>query len=186
MNHSHLADWSDQQFRALESEILLAPHRLHESRLFDDENLIRMLDTHPTVDLSIYTMGESASRFEWRQGDRNGVPADVLLDLVRRGRLWINLRNVLLHHSDCNDAVHAIYDELEQKSPGFVARRRSANLLISSPGALVHYHLDVPVNMLWHIRGTKRVWVYPPSGIGVLPQEMLEDIFAGVHAEDLP
>lgn len=186
MPQSLLAEWTPEQYRALESEILMAPHRLHESELFSDESLIRMLDSHPARDLGINTMGEAASRFEWREGDRNGVPADVLLDLVRRGRLWINLRNVLKHHPDVRDAIYAMYDELEQKSPGFIAEHRSANLLISSPGALVHYHLDVPVNMLWHIRGTKRVWVYPPFDMRFVSQENIEGICAGEFAEDLP
>ena len=137
MSHSLLDSWSPEQYRALEHEILLARHRLHESGLFDDENLIRMLDRHPQRDLGINTMGETATRFEWREGDRNGVPSDVLLQLVRRGRLWINLRNVMLHHPDCRDAINAMYDELEAKSPGFKADQRSANLLISSPAALV-------------------------------------------------
>jgi hypothetical protein len=185
MSRSLLADWTAEQYRSLENDVLLAPHRLHESGLFDDENLIRMLDRHPLRDMGINTMGDTARRFEWREGDRNGVPGEVLLDLVRRGRLWINLRNVMLHHPDCRDAINAMYDELEAKSPGFKADQRSANLLISSPGALVHYHLDSPVNMLWHVRGVKRVWVYPLNSEFV-SQENLEGICAGAMVEDLP
>ncbi len=194
MSRSLLADWTSQQYRALEQEVLLAPHRLHEAGLFDDEGLIRLLDSHPAGDLSINTMsdgpgepvlGEHGTRLEWREGDRNGVPSDVLLSLVRRGRLWINLRNVMRHHPQCRDVIDAMFDELETKSPGFRAEQRSANLLISSPGALVHYHLDVPVNMLWHIRGVKRVWVYPLEE-RLVSQEQLEDICAGVTVEELP
>jgi hypothetical protein len=185
MSRSLLADWTAAQYQALEKEVLLAPHRLHESGLFDDDNLIRMLDRHPLRDLGINTMGPTAARFEWREGSRNGVPSDVLLQLVRRGRLWINLRNVMLHHPEHRDAIHAMYDDLEAKSLGFKADQRSANLLISSPGALVHYHLDAPVNMLWHLRGVKRVWVYPLTERFV-SQENLEGICAGALVEDLP
>jgi hypothetical protein len=161
MSKSLLAPWTTEQYRTLERSIVLAPHRMHESPLFSDANLIRLLDRHPLRDLGINTMGTSHTRFEWREGDRNGVSSEALLDLVRRGRLWINLRNVMKHHAELRDAIDATYDELEQRAPLFKADQRSANLLISSPGALVHYHLDTPVNMLWHIRGTKRVWVYP-------------------------
>ena len=180
-----LPDWTNEQYRALENDILLAPHLLHESGLFDDDNLIRLLDKHPLRDLGINTMGYSHTEFEWREGDRNGVPSDVLLDLVKRGRLWINLRKVLVHHPDVREAVDSIYDELEQKAPPFKAEQRSANLLISSPGALVHYHLDTPVNMLWHIRGMKRVWVYSLDP-KLVSQENIEGIFSGEFAEDLP
>ena len=40
----------------------------------------------------------------------------------------------------------------------------------------MHYHVDVPVNMLWHVRGTKRVWVYPPFDARFAPQEIVEKI----------
>lgn len=185
MPQRFLPDWTAEQYRALENEILLAPHLLHESGLFDDENLIRMLDKHPLADLGINTMGYSHTKFEWREGDRNGVPSDILLELVKRGRLWINLRKVLVHHPEVKEAVDSIYDELEQKAPPFKAEQRSANLLISSPGALVHYHLDTPVNMLWHIRGMKRVWVYSLDP-KLVSQENIEGIFSGEFAEDLP
>jgi hypothetical protein len=185
MSQRFLPDWTNQQYQALENEILLAPHLLHKSGLFDDDNLIRLLDKHPLRDLGVNTMGYSHTQFEWREGDRNGVPSDVLLDLVRRGRLWINLRKVLVHHPDVREAVDSIYDELEQKAPHFQAEQRSANLLISSPGALVHYHLDTPVTMLGHIRGTKRVWVYTLDP-KLVSQEHIEGIYSGEFAEDLP
>ena len=185
MPSSWLADWTPEQYRALEQEVLLAPHRLHESGLFDDEHLIQLFDRHPQKDMGINTMGETPFPFEWREGDRNGVPSDVLLSLVRRGRLWINLRNVMKHHPAYRDVINAMYDELEAKSPGFKADQRSANLLISSPRALVHYHLDVPVNMLWHIRGRKRVWVYPLDERFV-SQENVEGICSNEKVEDLP
>lgn len=180
-----LTAWSHDEYQALENQVLLAKHRLHQCGLFDHDNLIRILDQHPERDLGINTMGDRASRFEWREGRRNGVASDVLLDLVRRGRLWINVRKVLDHHPAISKAVNAIYDELELRSPGFKAQQRSANLLISSPGAIVHYHLDVPVNMLWHIRGVKRVWVYPLNEHFV-SQHNIEGICSGEFGEDLP
>jgi hypothetical protein len=185
MSKSLLADWTDAQYRALEREIVLAPHQMHRSQLFSDSALVRLLDAHPLADLGINTMGTSHTRFEWREGDRNGVPSEALLELVRRGRLWINLRNVMRHHAELREAIDATYDELERRSPCFRAQQRSANLLISSPGALVHYHLDTPVNMLWHIRGRKRVWVYPLDERFV-SQQYLEGVFSGELAEDLP
>jgi hypothetical protein len=183
---SHLVDWTAQQHQGVEEEILLARHNLHESGLFGDENLIRMFDTHPEVDFGINTMSRSNDEFAWREGKRNGVSSEKLLELIHRGHLWVNLRNVLSHHADVRQAIHSIYDELESNSSKFKARNRSANLLISSPGAIVYYHLDVPVNMLWHIRGRKRVWVYPPFDTRFAPQEVVESICAAEMVEDAP
>jgi len=183
---SYLKNWTPDQFQSLEEEILLARHTLHESGLFDDANLIRMIDRHPPQHLGINTMGFDEEILEWREGHRNGVPADVLLNLVRTGRLWINLRNTLDHHPDVREAIDAIYDELEANNRAFQAVDRSANLLISSPGAIVHYHIDVPVNMLWHLRGKKRVWVYPPFDFHYVSQEVIEAVCSNEQVEDVP
>jgi hypothetical protein len=182
----YLKNWSPAQFQALEEQILLARHTLHESGLFDDANLIRMIDRHPPQHLGINTMGFDEEILEWREGHRNAVPADVLLGLVRTGRLWINLRNTLDHHPDVREAIDSIYDELEAKNLRFRAVDRSANLLISSPGAIVHYHVDVPVNMLWHLRGKKRVWVYPPFDFNYVSQEVVEAVCNNEQVEDVP
>ena len=183
---SHLIDWTPEQFRNVEEEILTAKHNLHQTGLFDDEGLIKLFDTHPEDEMVISTMGQSTLTYEWRDGDRNGVSSEDLLDLLYKGRLWINMRNVREHHSEVRKAIDSIYDEIEAKKPGFKAQNRSGNLLLSSPGAIVHYHMDVPVNMLWHIQGTKNVWVYPPFDEKYSPQKVLEKICAAEMNEDAP
>jgi len=107
---SHLAHWTPEQFAALEEEIFHAKHNLHESGLFDDENLIKLFDLHPEVDFGINTMSTSNNTFGWREGDRNGVSSETLLDLLHRGHLWVNLRNVRTHHPDVRKAIDSIYD----------------------------------------------------------------------------
>ena len=186
MTTNLLADWNADHFHSLEHGVLLAKHRLADTGLFSDENLIKIIDTHPAPDLSVNTMGTDTNHFEWREGDRNGVAGDVLLELVRKGRLWINCRKMLAHHPEFRKTFDAIYDELEEKSPGFQANDRTANLLISSPHALVHYHIDMPVNMLWHVRGRKRVWVYPHFDFRFASQRVVELVCSGEFSEDVP
>ncbi len=183
---SLLPNWTNDDFLSLEKGVLLAEHRLADTGLFTDEALTRIIDSHPPECLHINTMGDDASHFEWREGDRNGVPADELLQLLKRGHLWINVRNLLDHQSEYARVIHQLYDELEAHSPDFVARDRSANLLISSPSALVHYHVDLPVNMLWHLRGTKRVWVYPHFDFRFVSQAVMELVCSGDFSEDVP
>ena len=186
MTTNLLADWTTDDFHILEKGVLLARHRLEQTGLFSDESLIRIIDTHPPEHLSVNTMGADTSRFEWREGDRNGIPGDQLLELVKTGRLWINCRNMLDHHDDYRAVFDSIYNQLESRSPGFKAEDRSANLLISSPHALVHYHVDIPVNMLWHIRGRKRVWVYPHFDFRFASQKVVELVCSGEFSEDVP
>jgi hypothetical protein len=56
--------------------------------------------------------------------------------------------------------------------------------LISSPGAQVYYHLDCPANMLWHLRGRKRVWAYPLEA-GLVSDETIEGVLCGEKSEEL-
>ena len=186
MTASLLCDWSSDDFRILEKGVLNAKHRLAETGLFTDENLAKIIDAQPDEDLTISTMGHDTNTFEWREGDRNGVSGAVLLKMVREGHLWLNCRRMMINHPEFHDAVNQLYGELESKAPGFVANDRTANLLISSPDALVHYHMDMPVNMLWHVRGRKRVWVYPHFDHRFASQQVIEAVCSGEFTEDLP
>jgi hypothetical protein len=50
------------------------------------------------------------------------------------------------------------------------------SLLISSPGAMVDYHANPGPNILWHVRGNKRVWIYPAGNQRFLDRTLVEDI----------
>ena len=186
MNQPLLENWTADDFQAVEEGVLVARHRLAETGLFTDEALADVIDNHPTDSVSFSTMGVDPSRFDWREGERNDVPGADLIELVKTGQLWINCRKMLDHRPDYAEVIHSLYDELQQQIPGFRAEDRTANLLISSPTAWVPYHVDMPVNMLWHIRGTKRVWVYPPFDTRFAPVEVLEKVCSGEWSEDVP
>lgn len=181
-----LDQWQPTDFAVLEKGVLQARHRLVETGLFSDQALADLIDRHPDDQLTIGTMGHDTNHFQWREGDRNGVPGETILELVKQGHLWLSLRRVMDHHRDLRRLVNQLYDELQQQAAGFHARQRTANLLISSPHALVHYHIDMPVNMLWHLRGRKRVWVYPHFDHRFVSPEVIELVCAGRHAEDVP
>lgn len=186
MQQSLLSDWDQTDFDTVEEGVLVAQHRLAETGLFTDDALADILDTHPAEDLSISTMGVDPNVFDWREGDRNGVSGRELLQLVREGQLWINCRRMLHNNPDYARVFNQLYDEIEQGKPGFKAQQRTANLLISSPTAWVPYHVDMPVNMLWHIRGSKRVWVYPHFDKRFASAHVLENVCSGEWSEDVP
>ena len=54
-----------------------------------------------------------------------------------------------------------LYDEFEERVPGFKSYKRNLTILISSPNVSVKYHSDVPGQSLWQVRGTKKLYVYP-------------------------
>lgn len=186
MTQPLLADWTQQDFNTVEEGVLVARHNLADTGLFTDDALADIIDTHPAADLSINTMGVDPNVFDWREGERNGVSGRELLQLVREGQLWINCRKMLANNPDYARVFNAVYDEIEAHKPGFKAQQRTANLLISSPTAWVPYHVDMPVNMLWHIRGTKRVWVYPHFDERFASGEVLEKVCSGEWSEEIP
>ena len=56
---------------------------------------------------------------------------------------------------------------------------RNAGILISSPNAQVYYHADLPGQSLWQIRGTKRVYIYPPVAPFLTPEQIERIILPG-------
>lgn len=186
MNQPALVEIAEPDRQRMEHAIIRVRHRLAETGLFTDESLIAMLDRHPRELLNVYTMGEDLLEQDWRLGDSAGLSGEELMEAVRRGKLWYNLQRAAWHHAAFGSAINRAYDELEAACPGFRSFQRSAQLLISSPRAQVFYHADAPLNMLWHIRGGKRVWVYPLAPPHIT-QETLEGVFApGEVGEELP
>ncbi len=180
-----LDNWTPEQAARLERAIFVGQHRLPTLDLFDDERLIELLDAHPRADLGINTMGDDPERREhWQEGRAGSLDAAELLEAVRTGRIWLNVRRVMDHHPEYAELVLALYGELEQGTPGLRTFNHSANLLISSPGAQVYYHLDCPANMLWHVRGRKRVWAYPLEA-GLVSDETIEGVLCGEKSEEL-
>ncbi|MCH8829996.1 MAG: cupin-like domain-containing protein [Planctomycetes bacterium] len=185
MRSPELVELPDARPRQLEEEVTKFQHRLADSGLFSDENLIRIMDDHPRDYCNVSRMGIDNSTYEWGEGDTTGLTGADLLEAVRKGRLWINVRRLMWYQPELRSLVERLYAELEQKCPQFHTSKHSANLLISSPNALVYYHLDVPQNILWHIRGRKRVWVYPLDE-RTISRDLLVRTVAGERIEDLP
>jgi hypothetical protein len=177
-------DWPPNQL--LEGQVVRAAHRLLDTGLFSDEELLALFDKHDPDELLVYRMGDDHRKLDdFQYGSRGSLTATELLDAVKAGKLWLNIINLTANHSHYAELVDNIYDELEAKVAGFKTVFRSANLLISSPNAKVYYHADAPLNMLWHLRGEKRVWVYPGDE-RFAPREWIEMIFTRESDDDLP
>lgn len=160
-------------------------HHLLDTALFSDEALLEVFDRHNPDELLVYRMGEDHHQLgDFQYGSRGKLTAQQLLEAVKAGRLWLNIIHITQMPA-YRDLVDRIYDELEQKVAGFRAIVRSANLLVSSPGAKVYYHADAPLNMLWHLRGEKRIWIYP-DGEKYAPREWVEMLFTRESDDDLP
>jgi hypothetical protein len=161
-------------------------HNLARCPLFDDDAIIELLDRTPKENLFALHMGEDPElNHENRLALHDGLSGNALFRAVQHGRLWLNVTRIGLFADQHNELVESLYDQLRQQIPHFNPTVTTITLLVSSPSALVYYHVDGPASLLWHIRGDKRLWVYPTDE-HFISQPDLEDIFAGAAHEYLP
>jgi len=166
-----------------ENDTVIAQHNLHESPLFDDEGLIELIDRTARDHLYALSMGTDLTRpDENLLALHEHLDGRQLLDAVKAGRLWLNITRIHEHAAAHSSVADDLYAQLANRIPGFEPTITTLTLLISSPQAMVYYHVDGPANLLWHIRGEKTIWIYPPEEQFV-SQVDLEDIFASVSHE---
>ena len=169
------------------------PHALHRHPLFEREALAALIERCPASHGAlVHTNRQSGRAVEghgdggaagprrWREGDRAGVPGHRVIEAIGRHSLWLNLRDVGAVDPRYAALLRAAYDEMAAHLPGFAPRSLKLGILISSPGARVHYHCDLPGQTLWQIEGRKRVYVYPNAPPYLQPQA-LEDIAYSGH-----
>jgi hypothetical protein len=175
----------------LDRRLVVATHRLgvdpHTAPLFSDSAIAGVLDEYPAEWLFALTMGTDPERPEDNERVQHaGASGAELLEAVRRGRLWLNITNIDRVDTRFRALTDRLYAEVAQAVPGFTVDESHATLLVSSPQAMVYFHVDGPPSFLWHVRGRKRVWVYPHLDERVLRRELLEDVYAGTRQEYVP
>ncbi len=181
-----ICDWTKGNRRDFRKKPTLWEHRVHESPLFSDERLIELIEKHPRDLADFCTMNEGSDDMaSWRGGDPGDYSGEELLDAVRNGRLWINLRKTFNIHDEYTVLLNSMIGELKSLNQNFNPVRVMGGLLISSPTAGVPYHIDRSDVLLWHIRGHKRVWVYPVDE-ETMPEREVEEILLHEHNDDVP
>src|SRR6185436_4794823 len=157
---------------------VVGSHGLADHELFSDAALIDLLDHFPRRHLYALNMGTDPTRAEEnRLAQHDGVSGAELLLAVKTGRLWLNVTRVDRADAQYRRLISDLYEELRARIPGFSPDASQGTLLLSSPTALVYYHADGPASVLWHIRGRKRIWIYPALDERYMKRELLEDIF---------
>ncbi|GGX63748.1 hypothetical protein GCM10011309_12210 [Litorimonas cladophorae] len=182
-----IPDWSAQNSAAFQKEITSFEHNLAGTGLFTDEALIDLLERHPSEKLDVCTMGASDHPLypnKFRTGDFRDVPGKVLLDAAKAGRVWINVREAMNIHPEYKSALDRMYGELSEKT-GNRAFNPRGGILISSPVARVPYHFDKTETILWHVRGQKRMYLYPLTQ-KFIPDESYEASITDFLSDDLP
>ncbi len=137
-------------------------HTLHQSPLFSMEGLAALIDAYPREFYMLVHMGGQNDKKLWREGEIGSLSGKDVIQAIAQGRLWLNLRQT----NDVDPRYAGVLDQMFEEigirvkdQSGFPTR--SFGILISSPGAQVYYHCDLPNQSLWQVAGRKRVYVYP-------------------------
>lgn len=187
LGHTTLLSWAPGELSAFARKVVFAKHHAHQLALFGDDALIDLIENYPRERLQVFTMGtDLMNRDDWRPVDTAGASGSDIWRAIAVGRLWMKLLGVHLVDRRYRELIATLYGELSQQRRDFAPARMTGTLIVSSPTALVYYHADGLPNLLWQLRGTKRVWIYPANDRSLIGQDLMEDIFANFADEEAP
>ncbi len=181
-----IQNWKPEFADMFGKQSLHLQHSLHNSELFSDEKLAKLIETAGRSHYHVNTRAAGPDgKKRRREGEFGSLTGSEILDAVRTGDIWINLRAPQVCDPAYGELLEDMYAEFERRVPGLKTFRHATTILVSSPNAYVPYHCDVPGQMLWQIRGRKRVWVYPAKP-PFLTQNAIEKLILGeLHETDM-
>jgi len=162
------------------------PHSLVEQGFASDAALAAVLDRYPAAlfDINLYDYDE-AGQVSLRTGARGRLNGEDLLAAIQQGRLWVNLREVETGWPELWAAAMTEFGKVQRTYPGMRAVKNAGQLILSSPKARVPYHFDAAGVVLFHLRGRKRVFVYPGDEAHLAEADM-EQVVSRQTTEELP
>lgn len=176
MNQSIFSGWTAQMSADWGLKTVLAQHRLAEHPLFSLDCLASLIESYPADQHALVHVSHASSTERiWREGEKGDLSGREVIDWIKAGKLWLNLRQVAKVDPRYASLLHEIFSDIEARVPGFSSFDHSMGILISSPNASVPYHCDLPGQSLWQIVGSKRLFLYPTAE-PYLPQAELERI----------
>ncbi|RMF05746.1 MAG: hypothetical protein D6773_04955 [Alphaproteobacteria bacterium] len=180
-----ITDWTDAARQLFGRQPLRLTHDLARHELFSEETLADLIEHVPASHYNLTTMGFDHDNSSWTEGHLAGTPGKTVLETIRRGRMWLNLRALEEFDSRYRALAESIQSAFEDQIEGLRSFRWSLGILISSPGARVFYHADIPGQSLWQIAGHKRLFIYPNTEPFLKPEDM-EKIVLGMTEEEIP
>ncbi|MEM8648928.1 MAG: transcriptional regulator [Pseudomonadota bacterium] len=180
-----LTNWQDHYSEVFSEHTLILQHRLQDLPHFRRENLIALIEKAPDDVYDLVRMGAVGSnKHQWRRGFKEGTSGEDILTAIEEGRFWISLQGLQDWDEGFAQVTEKIFADIARKVPTFKSFKHKTGMLISSPGAQVYYHMDIPGQSLWQIQGEKDVYVYPNSE-PFLKDKQMENVFLGVTEEEI-
>ena len=182
-----LTDWDETHTKGFQKEIISFGHALEGTGLFSDEALIELLEKHPQDKLDVCTMGDPEHPLypnKFRTGDFREADGKTILDAAKAGRVWVNVRQAMNVHPEYKAVLDQMYGGIAERT-GNKTYSANGGILISSPVARVPYHFDKTETILWHVRGEKRMYLYPLTP-DFIPDRAYEAAVSNMLEDDLP
>ena len=182
-----IKQWTEEMTSAFRKEIFTFSHDLQNTNLFSDEALIELIRKHPHDLTDVCTMGpvdDTQYPNKLRTGDFRDCSPEELFAAAKHGNIWINLRKAMNVHPEYTKILKSMYGDLGKntKTKPFNA---NGGILITSPVARTPYHFDKTETILWHIRGPKRIFLYPVTE-EFISDKCYEKAVANTVEDDLP
>ncbi|PWQ95188.1 hypothetical protein [Leucothrix arctica] len=186
--YSDCIAWTQEEHQNFGVKPQISQHKFHELDLFSDEALVTLLDNYPREWLQCYTMGTNPENHnEWTPVHIAESSGRQILSALQKGRMWVNVINIDRYNGEYAELIEQMYQVINAGSDHITNAKSSFSaLLISSPGIQVYCHVDADANMLWHLKGRKRVWVYPARDTRFAPQTYVEEIIGESRHENVP
>lgn len=160
-------------------------HRLNDTGLFTDEALARLIDEQPRDRFDVLTMRKNPPGDErWSAGEANGLSGAEILEAVRTGALWVSCRRAMETHPRYRPVFEQAMAEYSREV-GVKVLSASASVLISGPQMGIFFHADAADTMLWHLRGSKTMYIYPATE-AFIPDSAMEAILLKETLSDAP
>lgn len=185
VNQDVIANWEPHHGELFGVEIVRLKHRLLETGLFTREALGRVIERCPPGHFGLRARGVAVDDPSTMEGELGGSSGMDAIRAIEKGRMWMNIRNVMDWAPEYRVLLDRIFDEFEARMPGTKLIKRTLGILISSPGANVFYHADIQGQGLWQIEGSKSVYLYPRSKTFITP-ERVEKIVLRETDENMP
>lgn len=162
------------------------PHSLIDQGFASDGALAAVLDRYPAelFDINLYDYDDEG-QVSLRTGARGRLDGAELLAAIQQGRLWVNLRSVETGWPELWAAAMGEFAKVQAAYPGLRAVKNAGQLILSSPKARVPYHFDAAGVVLFHMRGRKRIFVYPGDEAHLAEVDM-EQVVSRQTTEELP
>ena len=182
-----ITEWPDEAASFFRKNIITFSHNLSRTNLFSDDALIELIRKHPNHLTDVCTMGpvtDTKYPNKLRTGDFRECSAEELFEAAYSGKVWINLRESMNVHPEYAAVLKQMYGDVAAKT-GQKPFNAKGGVLITSPVARTPYHFDKTETILWHIRGSKRMFLYPVAP-KFISDESYERAVTNMLEDDLP